>query len=915
MLSAPLVKAPITPCTSKIKVTNTVTGAAVRVFEDGRVIGRGNADGPVTFIKLDPGVTLTPGGLITARQDWNGDFSFVTPDSAAVKVLATPTAAMLGEIISRASPLECGICLWLEGIVPGATVTVTIPGSPAMTMVADWTAVHVNMPPLANGVLIQVQQAACGIVGPAVTLPAPLRHVTGQVGHLDPPGIDTPLYLCQRALTVHPLPGAEVVLEHDGQSNHFCFGATTGTFWLGRPLNFQDKIRVLQEFHSCEIRSAEAEYIPTESIPPAPGFPNPVCNGDVQVEVTGLFSGAHIQFLTNSEPEQIFFADASEAPYQFNLPPLGNATRLGVRQILCDSGSWSDTSFIDLLQAGPQDRPWIEPPVFGCGAAVAVRGLKAGTRVRVISDFWRGPIGETTGDGDEFVDVPLYFPLISGDQLHIETIECGLFRALPDMTPVQLPPEGLATPELDDPLDDCGGRITVRQLVPGAILDVELVNDPKAPDDVATLLASVPVTRTVSNVAVPPLKPDWLIRVRQRLCGQTSRPSPVAKTGDRILRYDLDDRTHRLCQLSGSLPFAPPRTFDTTSVDVLGTDLGISVEHGGRLYFFFGDCKEGEDSDPDGDPIGWTTAASPEPNGVKLNYLLNKDGVFRRLVVEGLPTLGNFDVPTGGFAYDGRLYLFVSQERMQSSYLAVTKQPSNDPNQNLQKLYKVASTLNGGAGTPMGQWLIHVSPTVVKNADWSDLPAVSGEGLLMFGTSHYQASNVYLAWAPLTQGQNPPPPSQWRYFKEDDPVRWVATIPVGQEPTKLLKVPDPGPVAELSVRWEPRMQRWIMTHVQPGQVVLRTSRLPSGPWSDPVVIFDPNDPSRDADNHLAGEQFVLFQHADANQNRLTVAYAPYIISRWTRFDRSTRTLILYYTMSVEDPPYNPQLMRSRLLCG
>jgi hypothetical protein len=882
-------------------------------------VGSGTAKGPITFVNLDPGITLTMGRLITARQDWNGDSSPPTPESTAVKVLKTPTAAMLGEIISRARPLECGVCLWLEGIVPGATVTVDIPGSPAITANADWTAVHVDVASLSSAATIHARQVACGVIGSVVTLPNPLRHVTGPTAWVSPPGVDTPLYLCQRAITLHPLPGSEITVEHNDEVNQFCFGATTGTFWLRRPLDIRDRIRVRQQFHHCELRSGEGEYNPTEPVPPAPGFPYPVCAGDTQVEVTGLIPGAHVQFFRNGEPEPFCFADAGEPPYRFNLPSLGNATRLGVRQTFCDFGPWSDITYVDIVPAGPSDEPLIERPVVGCGAAVAVTGLTAGTKVRVVSDLWGGPIGEATGDGEEFVDVPLHFPLIPGDKLQLETIQCGVFSALTEITHVLPGPEFLASPELDEPLDDCGGRITVRALVPGAILDIERVPDPNAPDDAGLLLASVPVTRTQSSVAVPPLDPGSFIRVRQRLCGRTSRPSVVVKTGDHPIHY-LDNSTHRLCQLSGSGPLNPPRMFDTTSVDVVGTDLGIPVEHGGHLYFFFGDCKETDDSEGDGDPIGWTSASSPEPNGVALHWLLNEDGIFRRLIVEGVPKLANFEVPTGGFGYSGRLYLFIAREKvdgkMQTSHLAVTKQPSNDPNQNFQDLYKVASTLNGGVNAPAGPWLIHVSPTVVKNANWPGLPSSFGDGLLMFGTSLYQASNVYLAWASITLGQHPPHPSTWKFFKADHPSRWVAapTIPAGQEPTKLLNVPDPGPVAELSVAWQPRMQRWIMTHTQPGpQVVIRTARFPWGPWSAPEVIFDPNNPARDAGNHLPGERFVLFQHAA--ENRLTVPYAPYIIPRWTRFDRSTRTLTVYYTMSVEDPPYNPQLMRSRLHCG
>jgi hypothetical protein len=45
---------------------------------------------------------------------------------------------------------------------------------------------------------------------------------------------------------------------------------------------------------------------------------------------------------------------------------------------------------------------------------------------------------------------------------------------------------------------------------------------------------------------------------------------------------------------------------------------------------------------------------------------------------------------------------------------------------------------------------------------------------------------------------------------------------------------------------------------------------------------------------------------------VTVTYAPYCVPSWTRIDHSLREVTIYYTLSVNDPPYNPQLMRSRL---
>jgi hypothetical protein len=427
-------------------------------------------------------------------------------------------------------------------------------------------------------------------------------------------------------------------------------------------------------------------------------------------------------------------------------------------------------------------------------------------------------------------------------------------------------------------------------------------------DTSGVLLTSAPASTHRSRVKVPALQPKWLIRARQRLCSKVSRPSDVVKAGDRPPKYDNVHRTFRICQLTGaSDPAGQPHPFDTTVVDLVGTDLGIPVDTGARLYFFFGDSPETDDSAGDGDPIAWT-ASGPEPNGPTLHWLVNEEGLYRRLTVEGIPTLENFEVPTGGFTYGGRIYLFIAREKvdgvMKTSHLAVSKLPHNDPNQNLQELYKVATCLDDGS-----------------NADWPGLPQSSGEGLLMFGSKNYMASNVYLAWAPLTPGQHPPHPSTWRYFKENHPGQWIAaaTVPAGQEPTKLLIIPDPGPVAELSVIWQRRMRRWIMAHMQPGpntaQAVVRTSRFPWGPWSAPVVVFDGvNDQLQAAADNLPGNKLVGHPHADATQNRNTVPYAPYLIARWSKFDPSTGRLTLYYTLSVEDPPYSPQLMRTHLIC-
>src|SRR5207253_799963 len=88
-----------------------------------------------------------------------------------------------------------------------------------------------------------------------------------------------------------------------------------------------------------------------------------------------------------------------------------------------------------------------------------------------------------------------------------------------------------------------------------------------------------------------------------------------------------------------------------------------------------------------------------------------------------------------------------------------------------QLLYDVSSRVH--PDYPAGPWLVHVSPIVVRNADWTGLPSDTGDGVLAFGTSDYHNSDVYLAWLPIAPGQPPPHPSTWRFFCGVDPTGYA----------------------------------------------------------------------------------------------------------------------------------------------
>ena len=167
MLSAPVVA----PWSKSLRVKNQLRDAVVSIFADGQRVGGAFATSPDMFVPLDPGFVLQPGQKVTASQEKDGDKSVPTAESSAVKVLKEPSLSLLGKILSRAPLSECGTCLWLEGVVPGADVTVMIGAASPVTVTAEWTGVHVDVPQLSPAEAVVVRQGRGAVVGPNVKLP------------------------------------------------------------------------------------------------------------------------------------------------------------------------------------------------------------------------------------------------------------------------------------------------------------------------------------------------------------------------------------------------------------------------------------------------------------------------------------------------------------------------------------------------------------------------------------------------------------------------------------------------------------------------------------------------------------------------------------------------------------------------
>ena len=951
MLSSPIVVGPASPCSEGVRVQGQLPGATVQVFATSpggatRLVAEGKAASADDVIPLKPREHLKERDRLTAGQFTAADHGGPLPAAQGLEVLAEPEVADLNGLFSPESLLDCGTCLWVGGVVPGASVSLSISGAAPTSVDTSSDTVKFFLPAgerLHSTDSLEVSQTACGVAGNAVSLPAPLDQVRGD-WPVDAPIIDEPIVECQRGIRLeNVLPGATLRVNFRGGEYTACFGYRQGWFGLPAAVKVGDEITVRQEFPWCELRSKARSAMVTRSLPLPPAIIGPVCEGDRIVRIEGLFQGAFVDI--SADGKVLCRGAAPDSVTTFGVPSLVGVHELTATQSICDGrdGTWSDPSApLPVRQLGPQAEPHIIEPLYEHGVAVGVVGVEKGSLVQVVAH--KGVIGEGRGNGDERLDVPLWYELVRDDLIHLRTRRCGLENDWGKTAHVQ-PQHDVMAPVVSDPACDCGGSVHVHHVLPGTVTEVFLVR----PGANHAYLGSARSGADTVSVDVPPLSAGDQLQARQRL-GPTRSGLGLVATAPLTPHWAyVPNSAFRLCQLTQDWdPTGRPHAGATTPFGITGTDLGIPVDHGGRLYLFFGDCGE-----EGADPIGWLTTNDPddlETMAPDMHWILGDDGQFRRLIVHDLPPLGIFEVPTGAFSYDGHIFIFVGNDRhdgkgpMTASHLAV----GDDPHHDFQLLLDISSTTGGqilvlnpdGSVTPgpypARRWMLHISATVVNNADWPGLPSNSGEGLLMFGSSVYRGdpasnlappekvfSNVYLAWAPLTPdvvAPHAPIPhaEDWQFVTgfavSGDPV-W-GSIRAGATPVPLLPADPWGPrlVGEISVVWYPSLRRWILAGSVPAPI--NVARNPWGPWTTSDTICDLNqvnpatgEHERDAGNSRPGGHW----------NDTNVVYAPYLIRRWFKWDRSTRKSTLYYTLSVYDEPndqhrYQPQIMRSAISC-
>lgn len=256
--------------------------------------------------------------------------------------------------------------------------------------------------------------------------------------------------------------------------------------------------------------------------------------------------------------------------------------------------------------------------------------------------------------------------------------------------------------------------------------------------------------------------------------------------------------------------------------NIYGTDLGIPIEHDGALYVVFGDTwgrggSEGAD---------WrsNTMARIERHSdhgyVIADVIRGDDGEAQELLSSlKQPNREYTVIPTAGISVDGRMYLHYMSIRDWVDSGWGYKHPdvngaglaySDDDGQNWIK--DDAARWSGDTGFTQAAMVS------------------SGNDIYLFGTPAGRFGPLHLLRAPSELLLDP---ARYEYWSDE-----------GWQPDSTLAAEVlPAPVGELSVRWSPYHERWLMMYLNDVDhtIVLRTAERLEGPWDQERVVVSASD--------------------------------------------------------------------------
>ncbi len=495
----PVVDGPITQLSKQVYVDSVLPNAEITVYND--AAGTSQVG---TITSTNPGGIWVPltkpiavGQQITARQLYTGSDLTIKnlvsgqsdASNAPVRVEAAPNPLPSPVFISGLS--DCMDFIWMDGLIPGATLVVTISGTTTnlvdapVTQPTQWF----QLKPaslVAGNKLVAVQSAPGFASSPAVTsqplAPAP--------DSLLPPVITEPMVACQTSIQFKNMfPSADVVTTQSGIDGFST--APSQSFWSElwplKPGPIQS-----YQYLPCpspagggqkKITSATATFTVGPAKPTIPNVTYPPCLDVTQLTVSNLIPGEILTLERVVTPtgggaptvtpigSQGVSGTTTPATATVNLPhsfqssdPAGPVS-IRLSTMLCDVLSGSTD--IAMGNATALFTANVQAPLFDCARFVVITGAHPGSLIQVLSGSAAIPRCNPVVAATASFVVKLWTELVTGEQIFVRQTGCGSNGTSAPPVPVQkIPP--LPLPTITTPVLTDATRVHVTSVLPGA---------------------------------------------------------------------------------------------------------------------------------------------------------------------------------------------------------------------------------------------------------------------------------------------------------------------------------------------------------------------------------------------------------------------------------------------------------------
>jgi hypothetical protein len=527
-LMRPAVVGPLSELSSSIRVRGQLVGATVTIQSGARTVAKGVATSGDQRFPLLGGLKLSRHEAVFAVQSTGSDQSDIPSASQHMPIGPAPsTSADFGLVHVATHLYACGKFVWVDGAIPGATVTLLADGNPIGTGVADEGTARLSLTtaiPSASSLV--AHQSSAGLTpGPDVSYVA--DEIPGGRGRpLSAPIIELPVRGCDASIQVHGVfDGALVTLERrSGFIESAGFDRNAERLILGKHLDEDDQLTIRQEVDlHCERRTTNSAPLTVGKLEPvdAPQIVTPLCAGATVVRVTGLRPGATVHLAASKTvydgtvpPDQTWF--------DCHVPPL-TTDPVSATQELCGVMSAPAVPVtVDPHEANVRP-PEVLGPVFSCTGGVSVTNAHRGALLQV---FVRSPLG-SIAISDQVLTLNTNIvigvsPLLTaGTEVFVRQWACSEISVDSKREPVVAHPQPGPVETLGPIIQD-DHIVSVRGAVPGAVVEVYAIGNGadeylgSAPADALHAVTPVGLVRALQGKEI--------IFARQRLCGQLSDP-------------------------------------------------------------------------------------------------------------------------------------------------------------------------------------------------------------------------------------------------------------------------------------------------------------------------------------------------------------------------------------------------------